>query len=284
MLLDKWEPVTYNFDKDLNEVLFTLHHGAQFIAMTGRYLAAPYPDDSHTSMQYEVRRGMLAGNSLPNGIRVALGMQDLSLNLIGDPNRPIREILLAHKTKQQVFEELSLELAATGLNTAPLSMGLHYEIPAHPLDDGASFSYTNKELFRENTILRHNADLILNEVISGMKGAEPVRVWPHHFDTGTLIPLTYHNGELTKSLGLGWAIPDSLSNEPYFYISFWEREGSGLEGELPPLDAGSWITSRWNGGILRLSELIRSTNPQDQKRMAQSFFNSGIRILTNFLR
>jgi hypothetical protein len=66
---------------------------------------------------------------------------------------------------------------------------LHFEIPKHPLDDGATFSVKDKAYFQESVRQRHNAEIILLEISNQHSNTAPVRVWPHHFDTGTYIPL-----------------------------------------------------------------------------------------------
>jgi len=150
---------------------------------------------------------------------------------------------------------------------------LHYEIPAHKLDKGAVFSINNKNHFKENTFYRHNAEIMINKTARGFDNAEPLRIWPHHFDTGTLLP-TSHNekGELSKSIGLGWAIPDNMINEPYYYLSFWSEIPDDSLKFLPRLSVGQWKTPNWNGAVLKHSEILKQESAKKQFELVESLF------------
>ena len=162
---------------------------------------------------------------------------------------------------------------------------LHYEIPAHKLDKGAAFSINDKKYFQENTFYRHNAEIVLNEIAHANDQAEPVRVWPHHFDTGTLIPVALNEGKLSKSIGLGWAIPDSMVDEPYYYLSFWSEKPDDKLKTFPKLNAGQWMTPNWNGAVLKHSEIYKEKSAEKQFKLVESFYSRGIEILlTHFTK
>ncbi|MBA7557237.1 hypothetical protein ES705_49981 [subsurface metagenome] len=162
---------------------------------------------------------------------------------------------------------------------------MHYQIPTHNLDKGSPFLVNDKKYLQENTFYRHNAEIVLNEIVEEFEKAEPVRVWPHHFDTGSFIPIAYNGkGSVSKSVGLGWAIPDSMENEPYYYLNFWSENPADDVKDLPTPDAGDWIKSGWNGGVLKLSELLDKSSATEQYNLVKSFFNSGIKIFTDHFK
>ena len=277
-----WKLQTLTFDENIHKAILQQHHAAQFIAMAGRHLIPRQPDDSNTSMQYLPEQELLAGNELSNGLRLALQLSDLKLCLLDHDGNCKNKISLNGKSKQMVFEELKEMLAGLGLNVSKFKNELHYETPPHKLDKGAAFSVNDKKHFKESTICRHNAEIVINEIAGEYDNAEPVRIWPHHFDTGTFIAVANNDkGELSKSIGLGWAIPDSMIDEPYYYLSFWSEEP--LEGfdNPAPLNAGKWLMPDWNGAILRHSELAAVNSAPEQHGLVKSFFSSGIQILTN---
>jgi hypothetical protein len=41
------------------------------------------------------------------------------------------------------------------------------------------------------------------------------------------------------------------------------------------------MTTDWRGGVLKLSEILQYTSAGEQHEHVQTFFNSGIKILTN---
>ena len=276
----KWKLQTMSFNDNLKKALQQQHHAAQFIALTGRHLIPQQPDDSNTNMQYIPAQGLLAGNELSNGLRLALQLTNLKLCFVDRAGNCKNEITLSGKSKQAVFDELKDTLASLGIDVSNFKNELHYEIPTHKLDKGAAFSVNDKKYFHENTFYRYNAEIIINEIAEGFDDVEPVRVWPHHFDTGTFIAVAHNEkGELSKSIGLGWTIPDGMVDEPYYYLSFWmEKPTDGLK-KLSPITAGEWMMPGWNGAVLKNSEILKASSAIGQHQLVKSFFNSGIKIL-----
>jgi len=275
-----WIPITNPFDQALHEALQQQHHAAQFIALAGRHLIPRLPDDSNTSMKYIPEREMLVGNRLPGGIRIALHLPGLVLQLLDDHFDVKKKLPLEGKSKSRVFEEVKQMLGDSGLDVSSLKNELHYEIPSHPLEDGSPFTVQDAGSFSENSLYRQNAEIILNDIVAAHDHTPPVRVWPHHFDTGMLIPLAFNEeNKVSKSIGLGWAIPDSMVKEPYYYLNIWSEKPVNGFNNLSSLPAGEWMNPDWNGAVLKHSELLDRTGPEQQYELVQLFFNSGIDIL-----
>jgi hypothetical protein len=280
--IENWKELTLPFNEYINDALKQQHHAAQFIALVGLHLIPPEPDDSNTNMEYLVNEESLVGNPMPNSLRVGLHLTDLILHFRNDQSSNLDEISLVGKTKPEVFSELKHKLSELGPDTSDLKNELHYEIPGHPLEKGATFTIKDNKFFQESTLYRHNAEIILRGFATDFQEAAPVKVWPHHFDTGTFIPFAYNDkGELSQSIGIGWSIPDTMVNEPYYYLSFWSEQPVESFEALTPLEAGKWITTGWNGGVLKLSEVLKYVSADEQHALVQTFFNSGIKILTN---
>ena len=72
MYKNNWQQLERDFNSGLHEVLLQQHHAAQFVALVGRHLLPQESDDSNTNMEYLPGSGLLAGNMLPNGLRIAL--------------------------------------------------------------------------------------------------------------------------------------------------------------------------------------------------------------------
>ena len=87
-------------------------------------------------------------------------------------------------TSSQNFNDLKQMLNKEGIDSSSLKDELHYDLPDHPLIHEAEYNAGDLLSMRELIAQRHNADLALHKVIEGFPGAEPVRIWPHHFDTG----------------------------------------------------------------------------------------------------
>jgi hypothetical protein len=86
----------------------------------------------------------------------------------------------------------------------------------------------------------------------------------------------------SRSIGLGWSIPDSMVDEPYFYLILWSEKEIESFNQLPALKNGNWILSGWKGGILKLSEIQSFNTVDGQREMVKMFFSSGIKMLRDF--
>lgn len=280
-----WKLLRLEFNKELNDVLLQQHHAAQFIALAGRYMIPQQADDSNTNMHYDFDRKMLVGNELPDGLRISLHVTDLMICVLNDRFDCVRKISLEGKTKNQVFMELNDALKESGIDVSGFMNELHYEIPDHPLDNGAVFSENNPQYAQENAYYRHNAEIVMNEIVKADELAGQVKVWPHHFDTGTFIPVSHNEkGGVIQSIGIGWATPDGMVKEPYYYLSFWSENSDKSLEEMPTLAAGKWMIPNWSGAVLSHSEILKEKSPEKQRQVVESFFKTGINILSEYFK
>ncbi|MBT7464391.1 MAG: hypothetical protein HN686_10435 [Bacteroidetes bacterium] len=271
--------ITQAFNPIIHEALIQQHHASQYVGMAGWYLLPQLPDQSNTNMGYVAESKMLVGNTLPNGLSVGLQLSSLQLHLIREGKTTNKAISLIGKTQEAVYKELREALEQNGVDTSNLLNKPNNPIPSHDLHVGGMFSIPDQEAFNENTHYRQNAETIITQIAEDLDNASSIRVWPEHFDTGGIENIAWNDQkEVTKSLGFGWAIPDSMIKEPYFYLNIWSHEN--LEGfnELPSPDAGEWSKTGWHGGVLTHSEIMKAGTSYDQQAMVLSFFRSGIKI------
>lgn len=280
-----WKPITTAFTNEINDALQQQHHAAQFIALVGHYLIPQQSDDSNTNMKYLSDGNMLVGHPLPNGLSLALHLEDLRISILDKESNPKKVIALQGKTQQEVFDELKHNLADLAVDVSGFKNKLHYIIPGHPLDKGAVFSATNEFNFIENANYRYNASIVLNKIAQLFEQNDAIRIWPHHFDTGAFFVVSKNEkGEATKTIGIGLAFPDSMVNEPYYYLSFWFEKPLECVENLQPVNAGKWMIPNWNGAILKYSEILKAGTASKQHEMVKTFFNSGIEILMNLFK
>ncbi len=276
-----WKQVNLPFNHALADALAQQHHAVQYIAMVGKHLIPKEEDDSNTNMAYDIGKELLIGNQLNNGLRIALNLKSLEISILQPDLNPIGAFLLEGKTKYEAFEELKSLLANSGTDVTALTTKLHYPMPEHALDNGATFMIEDKSFFRENAHHRHNAEIVLHEICKNNKKAAPVKVWPHHFDTGSFIPTAYNEkGETIRSIGVGWAIADNMVKEPYFYLSFWSAEAINNFNKMSKPSQGTWLTGDWKGAVLKLSDFV-NLPAADQHEQTRSFFTNGIEFLKN---
>lgn len=277
-----WKYLSIPFNKELHQTLIQQHHASQFIAMIGKYLVKQLEDDSNTSMKSKAQGELLVGEPFKDGLRVALDLSGFNLFLLGKNNKPLSHVSLKNKTKEQVFNELKKILADDNVDVSTLTADLHYAIDENGFTHKDVFTEGMEQDVKENIFYRHNAEVILNETAANYPNAEPVRIWPHHFDTGTLIPIAFNKKcEAIRTIGLGWAVPDNMVNEPYFYISYWSAEKVLGFTELPNPEFGQWDKNGWQGAILKLSDIIKLKSAKNQYVMVKQFFESTMKILFN---
>jgi len=281
---NSWSLLTLPFNAGLKDALEQQHHAAQYIAMVGKHLIPQQSDDSNTNMEFDPETGMLVGNPLSNGMKVGLHLDSLNMAILDQSGNEIKTLPLNGKTKKQGFVDMKEALTSLGVDTGTLKNELHYDIPAHALDKGATFLATNQQQFRENLLYRSNARLVMQEVVSGLKNAEPVKIWPHHFDTGSFVSFAKNEkGELIQTIGLGMAIPDSMIEEPYYYLSFWDADPKNKPGNFAALTHGKWMMPEWNGAVLSLSDILQKTSADEQHKLVFNFFNEAVKAAVNFL-
>jgi len=280
-----WKHLTRNFDERIKNTLLQQHHASQFIALAGKYLIPQQTDDSNTNMQYQIAGEWFIGKDLGWGLRIALYLPEFKLLILDKENTILRELTLISRTKAEIFGELKQNLSDLNIGVSEFTNKLHYELPTHNLDNKAIFTSDDPDCIRENIFYRNNAEIVLNKVAAKFKEADPVRIWPHHFDTGSFVSIEINKaGGVSKSLGLGWAIPDAMINEPYYYLSYWSEVPVNNLSILPDPEAGEWIRTGWNGAVLRNADIVKITSPEGQQELVESFFNSGIEILFEHIK
>jgi hypothetical protein len=283
-LIHFWHRLNFEFDRNLESALCQQHLAAQFVALLGRYLVPKKPDSSNINMQYNVEQKTLLGHFFETDLQLALHLPSLEICLLKNGKELIKKIQLNGKTFEQVFGELRLALISLSIDIFPLKKEQPYSLSTNFLTDNR-FSTKDVEALNSATVLRHNAEIIISEIAKGLKDAEPVRIWPHHFDTGTFFTRARNNsGAASQTIGLGWAMPDEMINEPYFYLSFWTENEVKFNGKLNSLKEGKWMIPKWKGAVLKHSEIVNEKSAKGQHQLVKQFFNEGVSILNHFLK
>jgi len=275
-----WKPLNQVFDKGLNDALQQQHYAVQLIAMAGRHLIPQQADDSNTNMQYFPAEELMVGNSLEHGYHVAVKLTNMYLMVLDKDYQLVKQFTLEGKTMKKSSQKLKDALWSLNVDVSNFKEELHYEIPRHPLAKKEVFIINNIGDFIENAAYRNNAEIILNEISETFKLQEAIKVWPHHFDTGSYIPVTSNEkGELIQSIGLGFAIADAMVKEPYYYLSFWSAKPIKELEKPEALTVGKWMTPKWNGAVLKLSDIQKAQSGQVQHQIVKEFYESGLKIL-----
>ena len=275
-----WQLLGSEEPKTLAPAIEQIHRGVQFIAMAGKHYIKNVPDDSHTNLKWLPKEEVLAGNWIrerKGNFRFAMRSKDLTLLIYNSDMATVSEFPLDGKTKEETLGWVKEQLTLLGKDASQMKMDVHYDIPSHETDNGAPFKFTESTLFAEMAKHRANSDLVLTHFAKAYKTASTVRTWPHHFDHGAYIPMAFDkDGNATKSFSIGLGIPDSASDEPYYYITTWSKAGDNDYKDLPELPYGKWISQPFNGAVLKASEIAKSKSAAQQSKTVTDFLKEGI--------
>jgi len=260
--------------KELNKAQLTLHHAAQFIAISGKYLLEEKEDDSHTNMSWDAKTNTFYGGSINDRARVGLHIPSLSLKVSGPTGIELASYPLIGKTKQEGLIWLQQALQLKQIDTTSLKLEMHYDIPEHLTDSGKAFPKVDEELLNELSNHRSIADQICGSIFSSHANASPPRTWPHHFDHGVYVPLEFDNdGSAIRSFSVGYAVADSIINEPYLYVTQWNKEGDVDYSDATKLKYGKWLPKKLSGAGLPVSKIFKM---DDQEKGMQEFLDQTI--------
>ena len=284
--MDNWKKLIHPYSHEINKVLQLQHLAAQFISLTGRYLIPESKDESNIAMQFIPGEELLLGQQHPEGWFVSLHLRKLILQIRDDNMTVKREVPLDGNTFPEALIEFKKELySVTGADVSLIRTEQPYELPAVPSEEGLFFKKGSEDAVTENINYRYNANLVMNELRAGYTGTSPVYVWPNHFDTGFSFPVEHtKDGKISKTIGMGWAIPDEYVNEPYFYLSL-HCEGDIDEKATPEdLPEGSWMMPQWIGAVLKHADVVAETDAEQQKQKVKSFLETGVKRLVEHFK
>ena len=240
-----------------NKVDQTIHQLSQTIAKANRTYVPKQADDSHTNLSFDILGKKLYGRWIKvdrGQVILALDIENFCFEVINDQRAVISSFDIAGKTQLEIEIGIEGYFSQLGLDPTGFRENLHFEITSYEFVDNA-YQMPEKEsllLWYEYRSLAVVAcDLLLGfEQVDG-----EVRIWPHHFDTGTYLEVT---SEI--SLGFGLAMEDSMVGAPYFYFSGYGLNGNEIHySKMAALSVGKWvITEHWKGAVLPLPELTEN--------------------------
>ena len=272
-----WESLGEVPPRQLAEARRLLHHAAQLVAAVGRCLVAPRPDDGHTSLEWRAGARALAGQEVPGPRpwRAALRVEDLSL-AVCVRDAEVSRLALSGRTQADAFAWLVERARDLGAASERLRLAAPYAIPEHPVGGGAPFAPGSDGSLAELARWVADGTGLLRAVADTWPAAAPVRVWPHHFDVGSVLPLD-GQGKDAPSIGVGLSLGDEGMPEPYLYVTPWPRPAGESLPELPA--GGRWHREGWTGAVLTGSEIVDAGGGAAQAAEAGAFLSGTVEVL-----
>lgn len=276
--MSEWNPITRQEKVELSAAILSLHHAVQCIASTAEAILPHKTDDSHTNLGWNPNLQALLSHPLDNKCQLGLIYPIFSLGFIVD-DEVKTSLALAGKTRAEIYDWIRSNLGEWGFETKDIQPMTRYEIPFHPVAEGAVFSPPSEIILQELARRRNNAHHLFVEIAPEYPYASDIRTWPHHFDTGLYIPIRKNGAqEDLNSIGLGMATPDSSVKDMYLYINHWSKSPVVLPAQLPELKGqGYWVNQNWTGAVLPFSSIVAHQHNQQQQDIVHDFIQSAIK-------
>ncbi len=272
-----WQEVGSPVPAALGDARLQLHWAAQVVGAVGHTFGTPEPDDSHTAPTWVAGSDMMVGQPVGHDLSLqsALAPSRMALRVLSAADgTALDEFLLSGTTLDQAYAWMAQALEShSGGEIAGQLTRRDYDMPDHPVGRGADFHDDDRRAMAEVARWFANASRVLGLVVRARREAQPLRLWPHHFDIGTLIPLLGPVGE-EPSVGLGMSPGDQTYPEPYWYVTAWPTPQNPT---LPPLAGkGSWHTEGWIGAVLLGTDIVLAGRSPAQASLVGEFLESAI--------
>ncbi|WP_340075380.1 hypothetical protein [Leptobacterium sp. I13] len=257
--------------KLINQTQNTLHHLAQFLAAFSNSYLQKEDDDSQSNIGWSVVKKAMVSRSV-DGVHLELSYPNVTLKIIKEETT-VAQTTLSGMSRAAIDSWIRKNLEILSLDSNKFNYELGFSLDT----SFSNFSIMDDETMASiQQLIQHRtiAQKALEKLAKAYAYPTEIRVWPHHFDTGMLIDLS-DDQTLSKGLGLGYAIADSVSNVPYFYTYAWGNDTIDYK-QLPPLANGKWATGDWKGALLRADELF-------DLKAVESFYQGASYLLSELL-
>ena len=221
-----------------------IYLAAQYLAAAGISFLEKKADDSHTNLEFVIGNASL--NSRPlnmEGDVLSLNYERFTLSWKGQTNN--NTLRLDGSTHKQILKWIKDRAAKTSLNMN-YNYSFHYDLP-YDIKESFTFKLLDASRLSELTHLRILAQLVLEKFLKIEGLNSEIRVWPHHFDTGIY---SIDKEDASIAIGAGLAIPDSVVNGHYFYLSVYKDHKAIVTEKLAPLAIGKWYNDGFVGAVL----------------------------------
>ena len=260
-----WRPLGAASPDALADARLQAHYAAQWLARAARANLPAQADDSHLNLGWEGAADGFATHAFTNGTRLALIVPELTIALLAPNGARASSLALAGRTEAAVRAGLAAMLDEAGLAVMGFDDPLGYDMPAHPLAQGAA--YGGQGLGAPLTELAAwfaNGAVLIEGARAAMAAnghpAPGARCWPHHFDLATLATYPMADGA-TAYVGAGISPGDGFYAEPYFYASFYPRPELAALPELPA--PAHWHTHEFFAAVATASKIRVAARPRE---------------------
>jgi hypothetical protein len=257
--LSQWGNLGTVDPRNLANARLQLHWATQLISALPDAAFDRLPDDSQSNLGWVDELGALLSRPLPGGRAAGLLPGSLELLVVDDSGGQVDRLELAGRTLDEGLSWLST-VTALG-DSEPHPALRDYDMPDHPVASGQPFAIDNGAAFAEITRWIAIGHATLDGLRSSHAGWSDVRLWPHHFDLGTIVTLEASGDPSQgRSIGAGMSLGDMWYAEPYFYVNPYGLDSRpDVMPELP--QPAHWHTESWFGAAVTATALLNQGDP-----------------------
>ena len=211
--------------RELVPARLLLHHAVQLVAAVGRSLVPARAGRRSHEPGVAPRAAEPRGTEVPGPRpwRAALCPTSCRLVVLAEGDE-VGRLALVGRTLARGLRVARRAGPRARARRPRLSLDAPYTLPAHPLRRGAPFAVPGDgSLARSSGAGSPTGMRFCVAWPRAGSAAAPVRVWPHHFDVGSVLPLGGAVGEGAPSIGIGLSPGDETIAEPYLYVTPWPR-------------------------------------------------------------
>ena len=217
---------------------------AQYLAAAGISFLEKEQDDSQTNLGFSIEKSSMYSRPLSDkGDTLSVNYRKFALEW--NSNGSSDTLRLDSTTHAEVLIWIVKMSLKAEINQR-YEYSFHYESP-YAIKDNFIFKILDAQRLEELLALRVLSQTVLESFLKEHKLNSEIRIWPHHFDTGAY---AIYDNMSNEAVGLGLAVPDTLCNEHYFYISGYHDHSIVDTADFKALSLGTWETSGFNGAIL----------------------------------
>jgi hypothetical protein len=224
-------------------MLEQLHISSQYLAAFCINYLDKKDDDSHTNLGWNPSTAHLETRANAQNLKLRLDFSSFSLYWI-KKDKILSKLELNGAKHQDIIRWMNLLVTEYQLADS-FEYAFHYDLPYPAISDDYIFNLSSESELSEIIDQYSKAQLAFEDFLSKNSLESDIRVWPHHFDLGLYTKISD-----SRFLGIGLAIPDSMMDSLYFYVSGWEGGNSVDTSTIKPLTAGEWKNDGFKGAVL----------------------------------
>ena len=230
---------------NFTETDIMLHRAAQYLSSFGIQYLTKREDDSQSNLAWNTKEAALFSRKTEDGQFLTLHLANLRLTW----NKGNQQHSLELEGRSHGEVCVWLHHIALRFGMEEYDFYLHYTLDSGKLRPEQVFNDFDKARAKELITMRNLAQEVCEKTKAHFDLDTEIRIWPHHFDTGGYASLPGS----AVNIGFGMAIPDTMIDAYYFYVSAYKDGKPVSTGDLPALALGQWRQGEFKGATFPLS-------------------------------